>query len=223
MADGRAAGGSPLYSIILFYCLSLSVIIKKTLVKREGPAILEWEMKILFEGTTIVCVRGGKTVAMAGDGQVTLGSQIIKANAKKVRKLYNEKVLAGFAGSTADAMTLLERFEERLEQCKGDLTRSAVELVRQWRLDKALRRLEAMMLVADAGATLLLSGAGDVIEPEGDVASIGSGSGYALAAARAFREATDWPPPRVAKRAIELASEICIYTDSVVTLEVLEG
>ena len=115
-------------------------------------------MKTLFEGTTIVCVRGEKTVAMAGDGQVTLGSQIIKANAKKVRKLYNEKVLAGFAGSTADAMTLLERFEERLEQCKGDLTRSAVELVRQWRLDKALRRLEAMLLVADQNHILLLSG-----------------------------------------------------------------
>ena len=158
---------------------------------------------------------------MAGDGQVTLGAQIIKSNARKVRRLYKGTVLAGFAGSTSDAMTLLERFENRLEQCKGDLMRGAVELVKEWRMDKALRRLEAMMLVADPDVTLLLSGAGDIIEPEGDVASIGSGSGFALAAARAFREGTDWEPSRIAKRAIEIASEICIYTDNVVTLEVL--
>jgi ATP-dependent HslUV protease subunit HslV len=178
-------------------------------------------MTVLFEGTTIVCVRSEKTVAMAGDGQVTLGSQIIKANAKKVRRLYKGTVLTGFAGSTADAMTLLERFENRLEQCKGDLMRSAVELVKEWRMDRALRRLEAMMLVANLEVTLLLSGAGDIIEPDGDVSSIGSGSGYAQAAARALREGTDWPPPRIARRAIEIASEICIYTDNVVTLEVL--
>ena len=178
-------------------------------------------MRTLFEGTTIVCVRSEKSVAMAGDGQVTLGAQIIKSNAKKVRRLYNGTVLAGFAGSTSDAMTLLERFENRLEQCKGDLMRSAVELVKEWRMDKALRRLEAMMLAANLGTTLLLSGAGDIIEPESDVASIGSGSGYAQAAARAFRESTDWSPSRIAKRAIEIASEICIYTDNIVTLEVL--
>ncbi|MDR1874103.1 MAG: ATP-dependent protease subunit HslV [Synergistaceae bacterium] len=178
-------------------------------------------MKALFKGTTIVCVRSGKTVAMAGDGQVTLGDQIIKANARKVRRLYNGTVLTGFAGSTSDAMTLLERFETRLEQCRGDLMRSAVELVKEWRLDKALRRLEAMMLAANLDVTLLLSGSGDIIEPEGDVASIGSGSGSALAAARAFRESSDWPAPRIAQRAIEIASEICIYTDNVVTLEVL--
>lgn len=158
---------------------------------------------------------------MAGDGQVTLGTQIIKSGAKKVRRLHNGSVLAGFAGSTADAMTLLERFENRLDQCKGDLMRSAVELVKEWRMDRALRRLEAMMLVADTEVTLLLSGAGDIIEPDGDVASIGSGSGFALAAARAFREGTDWMPSRIAKRAIEITSEICIYTDNVVTLEVL--
>jgi ATP-dependent HslUV protease subunit HslV len=158
---------------------------------------------------------------MAGDGQVTLGSQIIKSNARKVRRLYKGTVLAGFAGSTSDAMTLLERFENHLEQSKGDLMRGAVNLVKEWRLDRALRRLEAMMLVANLDMTLLLSGSGDIIEPEGDVASIGSGSGFALAAARAFREGTDWPPSRVAKRSIEIASEICIYTDSVVTLEVL--
>ena len=171
-----------------------------------------------------MCVRAGptkKTVAMAGDGQVTLGSQIIKSNARKVRRLYKGAVLAGFAGSTADAMTLLERFENRLEQYKGDLMRAAVELVKEWRMDRALRRLEAMILAANLDVTLLLSGAGDVIEPEGDVAAIGSGSGYALAAARAFREGTDWEAARIAKRAIEIASEICIYTDNTITLEVL--
>jgi ATP-dependent HslUV protease subunit HslV len=178
-------------------------------------------MKVLFEGTTIVCVRAEKIVAMAGDGQVTLGTQIIKSNARKVRKLYKGTVLAGFAGSTSDAMTLLERFENRLEECKGDLTKSAVALVKEWRMDKALRRLEAMLLVSNLDLTLLLSGAGDIIEPESDVASIGSGSGYALAAARALREGTDWAASRIARRAIEIASEICIYTDNTVTLEVL--
>ena len=178
-------------------------------------------MRTLFKGTTIVCVRSGERVAMAGDGQVTLGTQIVKSGARKVRRLFNGKILTGFAGSTADAMTLLERFESCLEQERGDLMKAAVKLVREWRTDKALRRLEAMMLVADPQHTLLLSGAGDILEPEGDVAAIGSGSGYALAAARAFREGTDWEPERIAKRAIELASEICIYTDDVVTLEVL--
>ena len=139
-----------------------------------------------------------------------------------MRRLFNGKILTGFAGSTADAMTLLERFENRLEQEKGDLMKAAVKLVREWRTDKALRRLEAMMLAADSRLTLLLSGAGDILEPEGSAASIGSGSGYALAEARAFCEGTDWPPERIAKRAIELASEICIYMDNVVTLEVLE-
>ncbi|MDR1741864.1 MAG: ATP-dependent protease subunit HslV [Synergistaceae bacterium] len=179
-----------------------------------------------FEGTTIICVRSApgsdkKCVAMAGDGQVTLGSQIVKANARKVRRLYNRSVLAGFAGSTADAMTLLERFESRLEECKGDLMKSAVALVKEWRLDKALRRLEAVMLVADLKEVLMLSGSGDIIEPDGEIASIGSGGGYALAAARALREGTDWSPSRIAKRAIEITSDICIYTDNVVTLEVL--
>ena len=168
-----------------------------------------------------MCVRRGERVAMAGDGQVTLGSQIIKSTARKVRPLLGGKILTGFAGSTADAMTLLEKFENCLEQEKGDLMKGAVKLVKEWRLDKALRRLEAMMLAADKNITLLLSGAGDILEPEGSVASIGSGSGYALAAGRALSEATDWPPEKIAKRAIELASEICIYTDDKVTLEVL--
>ena len=175
----------------------------------------------MFEGTTIVCVRRGDAVAMAGDGQVTFGTQIIKAGAKKVRRLYKGSVLAGFAGSTADAMTLLERFENRLEENSGDLTRSAVAMVKEWRTDRALRRLEAMLLVADARSTLLLSGAGDVLEPENNAASIGSGSGFALAAARALLEASDWAPSRIARRAIEIASEICIYTDNVISVEAI--
>ena len=149
-------------------------------------------MNVNFKGTTIVSVRRNGRVAMAGDGQVTMGDQIVKEGARKVRRLYDGRVLAGFAGSTADAMTLLERFERRLEENKGNLTKSAVDLVKEWRLDRALRRLEALMLVADREETLLLSGSGDVIEPEGDVASIGSGSGFALAAARALLEASDW-------------------------------
>jgi len=139
-----------------------------------------------------------------------------------VRRLYDGRVLAGFAGSTADAMTLLERFERRLEENKGNLTKSAVDLVKEWRLDRALRRLEALMLVADREETLLLSGSGDVIEPEGDVASIGSGSGFALAAARALLEASDWGAERIARRAIEIASQICIYTNDAIVLEVID-
>ncbi|HHV52928.1 MAG TPA: ATP-dependent protease subunit HslV, partial [Synergistaceae bacterium] len=148
--------------------------------------------------------------------------QIVKEGARKVRRLYDGRILAGFAGSTADAMTLLERFERRLEENKGNLTKSAVDLVKEWRLDRALRRLEALMLVADREETLLLSGSGDVIEPEGDVASIGSGSGFALAAARALLEASDWGAERIARRAIEIASQICIYTNDAIVLEVID-
>ena len=175
----------------------------------------------MFKGTTIVCVRRGDGVAMAGDGQVTLGNQIIKAGARKVRRLYKGAVLAGFAGSTADAMTLLERFESRLEEHSGDLMRAAVSLVKEWRTDRALRRLEALMIVADAKLTLMLSGSGDVLEPENNVAAIGSGSGYAQAAALAFMESTDQLPSWIARRSIEIASQICIYTDNVVTVEAL--
>ncbi|HPP38179.1 MAG TPA: ATP-dependent protease subunit HslV [Thermosynergistes sp.] len=179
-------------------------------------------MNVNFKGTTIVSVRRNGRVAMAGDGQVTMGDQIVKEGARKVRRLYDGGVLAGFAGSTADAMTLLERFERRLEENKGNLTKSAVELVKEWRLDRALRRLEALMLVVDREETLLLSGSGDVIEPEGDVASIGSGSGFALAAARALLEASDWGAERIARRAIEIASQICIYTNDAIVLEVID-
>ncbi|HOA76761.1 MAG TPA: ATP-dependent protease subunit HslV [Thermosynergistes sp.] len=179
-------------------------------------------MNVNFKGTTIVSVRRNGRVAMAGDGQVTMGDQIVKEGARKVRRLYDGGVLAGFAGSTADAMTLLERFERRLEENKGNLTKSAVDLVKEWRLDRALRRLEALMLVADREETLLLSGSGDVIEPEGDVASIGSGSGFALAAARALLEASDWGAERIARKAIEIASQICIYTNDAIVLEVID-
>ncbi len=179
-------------------------------------------MNVNFKGTTIVSVRRNGRVAMAGDGQVTMGDQIVKEGARKVRRLYDGRILAGFAGSTADAMTLLERFERRLEENKGNLTKSAVDLVKEWRLDRALRRLEALMLVADREETLLLSGSGDVIEPEGDVASIGSGSGFALAAARALLEASDWGAERIARKAIEIASQICIYTNDAIVLEVID-
>ncbi|HAF51064.1 MAG: ATP-dependent protease subunit HslV [Synergistales bacterium 54_24] len=179
-------------------------------------------MNVNFKGTTIVSVRRNGRVAMAGDGQVTMGDQIVKEGARKVRRLYEGRILAGFAGSTADAMTLLERFERRLEENKGNLTKSAVDLVKEWRLDRALRRLEALMLVADREETLLLSGSGDVIEPEGDVTSIGSGSGFALAAARALLEASDWGAERIARKAIEIASQICIYTNDAIVLEVID-
>jgi len=175
----------------------------------------------MFEGTTILCVRKENRVAMAGDGQVTQGNQIIKAGARKVRRLYEGKVIAGFAGSTADAMTLMERFENRLNEYSGNLMRAAVEMVKDWRLDRALRKLEAMMLVADAQQTLLLTGAGDVLEPENNVAAIGSGGGFALAAARAFLEGSGWDAEAIARRSIELASEICIYTDKCITVEVI--
>ncbi len=175
----------------------------------------------MFKGTTVVCVRRGEQVALAGDGQITMGNQIVKSGARKVRRLYKGAVIAGFAGSTADAMTLLERFESRLEENSGDLMRSAVAMVKEWRTDRALRRLEALMIVADSKLSLLLSGSGDIIEPENDIAAIGSGSGFAQAAGMALLETSDWPPSRVARRAIEIASEICIYTDSVVTVEAI--
>jgi ATP-dependent HslUV protease subunit HslV len=176
----------------------------------------------MFKGTTVLCVRKDGKVALGADGQVTLGQQIIKGNARKVRRLGKHNILAGFAGSTADAMTLLERFEKSLEEHSGNLMKASISLVREWRSDKALRRLEALMLVADAEQTLLLSGSGDVLQPEGDAAAIGSGSGFALAAARAFLEV---PSPlsaeEIVQKGLGIASEICIYTNSCITLEVL--
>jgi ATP-dependent HslUV protease subunit HslV len=176
----------------------------------------------LLKGTTILCVRRNGMVAMAGDGQVTQGDQIIKSGARKVRTLYGGRIISGFAGGTADAMTLLERFEKQLDEHSGNLMRAAVTLVKDWRTDRALRRLEAMMLVADKAQTLLLSGAGDILEPEGQAAAIGSGAGYALAAARAYLESTEAQADWIARRSLEIAAEICIYTNDSIALEVLK-
>ncbi|MBB5193006.1 ATP-dependent HslUV protease subunit HslV [Silvimonas terrae] len=166
-----------------------------------------------FDGTTIVSVRRGSDVAVGGDGQVTLGNVVIKGTARKVRKLYNDKVIVGFAGGTADAFTLFERFESKLEKHQGNLTRAAVELAKDWRTDRMLRRLEAMLIVADPTATLVITGNGDVLEPEQGIAAIGSGGAYAQAAARALLEHTDLPPALIVKKALEIAGDICIYTN----------
>jgi len=177
-----------------------------------------------IRGTTIVSVRRNNQVAMAGDGQVTLGeSAIMKSRARKVRRLYDSRVLAGFAGSTADAFTLEERFEGRLKEFAGDVTRAAVELAKEWRSDRVLRRLEAMLLVADASRTLLLSGNGDVIEPDDGVVAIGSGGNYAFAAAKAYMDASDLEAKIIAERSIQIASEICVFTNRSIIVELLEN
>ena len=163
-------------------------------------------------GTTILSVRRGGTVAMGGDGQVTVGSTVMKGNARKVRRLYNEKVLAGFAGGTADAFTLFERFEGKLEKY-GNLTRAAIELAKDWRTDRALRRLEALLLVADRQTSFIISGNGDVIEPEDAVMAVGSGGPFALAAARALAGSTDLPAREIVERSLGIAADICIYTN----------
>src|SRR5437899_8714700 len=161
-----------------------------------------------IRSTTVVCVRRGNSVVMAADGQVTLGEGVIKHTAKKIRRLYNDKILAGFAGSTADAFSLFARFEGKLEQYHGNLGRAAVELAKDWRTDKVLRHLEALLLVSDTSLTFLISGAGDVIEPDGGVAAIGSGGSYALAAARALTENTDLPARKIAEEAMTMAAKI---------------
>jgi ATP-dependent HslUV protease subunit HslV len=173
--------------------------------------------------TTVVCVRRNGHVVMAADGQVTLGEGVIKHTAKKIRRLYNDKILAGFAGSTADAFSLFARFEGKLEQYHGNLGRAAVELAKDWRTDKVLRHLEALLLVSDANITFLISGAGDVIEPDGGVAAIGSGGAYALSAARALIENTDLPARKIAEEAMKIAGKICIYTNENFTVEELSG
>lgn len=174
-----------------------------------------------IRSTTVVCVRRNGSVVMAADGQVTLGEGVIKHTAKKIRRLYNDKILAGFAGSTADAFSLFARFEGKLEQYHGNLGRAAVELAKDWRTDKVLRHLEALLLVSDAHLTFLISGAGDVIEPDGGVAAIGSGGPYALAAAKALTENTDLPARKIAEEAMKIAGEICIYTNENFTVEEL--
>ncbi|MBI5329318.1 MAG: ATP-dependent protease subunit HslV [Betaproteobacteria bacterium] len=174
-----------------------------------------------FHGTTILSVRRGESVAMGGDGQVTLGNLVIKAGARKVRRLYQDRILAGFAGGTADAFTLFERFESKLEKHQGHLVRSAVELAKDWRTDRMLRRLEAMLAVADASATLIITGSGDVLEPEHGIAAIGSGGAFAQSAARALLEHTELSPENVVRESLGIAADLCIYTNRNFTLEVL--
>jgi len=174
-----------------------------------------------IRSTTVLCVRRGNSVVMASDGQVTLGESVIKHTAKKIRRLYNEKILAGFAGSTADAFSLFARFEAKLDQYHGNLGRAAVELAKDWRTDKVLRHLEALLLVSDVTSTFMISGGGDVIEPDGGVAAIGSGGPYALAAAKALVENTDLPARKIAEEAMQIAGKICIYTNETFTIEEL--
>ncbi len=174
-----------------------------------------------FHGTTILSVRNDQQVAMGGDGQVSLGDTVMKGNAIKVRKLYQDRVMGGFAGSTADAFTLFEKFEAALEKYHGQLARSAVELAKEWRSDRALRKLEAMLIVADADTTLLISGNGDVIEPEAGVLAIGSGGNYARAAATALAENTELGPEDVVRKALTIAGDICVYTNHSLTIETL--
>src|ERR1700760_3209258 len=180
-----------------------------------------------IRSTTVVCVRRGNSVVMAADGQVTLGEGVIKHTAKKIRRLYNDKILAGFAGSTADAFSLFTRFEAKLEQYGGNLGRSAVELAKDWRTDKLLRQLQALLIVADAKQMFLLSGDGDVIEPDpvsdGTIATIGSGGSYALAAATALMENTEFSAREIVERSMKIAAEICIYSNQNVVIEELKA
>lgn len=174
-----------------------------------------------FHATTIISVRRGNQVALGGDGQVTLGNIVVKATARKIRRLYHDKVLAGFAGATADAFTLQERFEAKLEKHQGHLMRAAVELTRDWRTDRVLRRLEAMLIVADLEHTLVLTGNGDVLEPEHGMAAIGSGGAYAQSAALALLHNTEMPPAEIVKKSLEIAGDLCIYTNQNHIIETL--
>jgi ATP-dependent HslUV protease subunit HslV len=176
-------------------------------------------MKI--RSTTVLAVRKDGKVAMAGDGQVTMGETVMKNNARKVRRLMNGKVLCGFAGATADAFTLFDRLEEKLKECSGDLTRAAVALAKEWRTDRTLRRLEALLLAADMSKTLIISGTGDVIEPEEAALAIGSGGNYAYAAALAYLNGSDLSAAEIAERSLKIAGTICIYTNGRITLEEL--
>jgi ATP-dependent HslUV protease subunit HslV len=175
-----------------------------------------------YHGTTILSVRRGSSVALGGDGQVTLGNIVVKATARKVRRLYNEQILAGFAGGTADAFTLFERFEAKLEQYQGNLLRSAVELAKDWRTDRMLRRLEAMLSVADRDHSLIITGNGDVLEPEYGLVAIGSGGAYAQSAARALLENTEFTPAEIVKKSLEIAGDLCIYTNQNHLIETLD-
>src|SRR5262245_58712224 len=175
-----------------------------------------------YHGTTILSVRRGAHVSMGGDGQVTLGNVVVKASARKVRRMYQDKILAGFAGGTADAFTLFERFEAKLEKHQGNLLRSAVELAKDWRTDRILRRLEAMLAVADRETSLIVTGNGDVLEPEQGLVAIGSGGAYAHAAARALLDNTELPPSDIVKKALTIAGDLCIYTNQSHTIEAID-
>ncbi len=174
-----------------------------------------------FDGTTILCVRRGSQVALGGDGQVSHGNTRIKGNARKVRRLYNDKVIAGFAGGTADAFTLFERFEGKLEKHQGNLTRAAVEMAKDWRTDRYLRRLEALLLVADTETSLMITGNGDVMEPEKGIIAIGSGGSFAQAAARALADNTELGAKEIVEKSLHIAADICIYTNHSLTIETL--
>jgi ATP-dependent HslUV protease, peptidase subunit HslV len=194
---------------------------KNTLLATTPEGTPQARAPRLIRSTTVLCVRRDDKVVMAGDGQVTLGESVIKHGAKKIRRLYQDKILAGFAGSTADAFTLFSRFESKLEQYHGNLGRSAVELAKDWRTDKFLRHLEALLLVSDKEATFLLSGQGDVIEPDTGIAAIGSGGPFAQAAAQALADHTKLSAREIAEQAMNIASRMCIYTNERITIEEL--
>lgn len=177
----------------------------------------------MFRGTTILSVRRGDKVVIGGDGQVTLGSTVMKGNARKVRRLYHEQVIAGFAGATADAFTLFEHFEGKLEKHRGNLTRAAVEMAKDWRTDRALRKLEALLIIADAKVTFVISGTGDVIEPEHDLIAIGSGGMYAQSAARALFENTNLSAREIVEKSLNIAADVCIYTNHNLRIEELDA
>jgi ATP-dependent HslUV protease subunit HslV len=177
----------------------------------------------MFKGTTILCVRRDGKVAIGGDGQVTMGNTVLKHNARKIRRMYSDKVLTGFSGATADALTLFEKFEGKLESYRGNITRAAVELAKDWRTDKILRRLEALLIIADIEHTFIISGTGDVIEPEEGVAAIGSGGPYAQAAARALYENTSLSAREIVEKSMKITADICIYTNENITIEELNG
>ncbi len=180
------------------------------------------EETLRIRGTTIIGVRRDGKVAMGGDGQVSLGETIMKARARKIRKIYNERILAGFAGASADALTLFEKFESKIEQYKGNLTRATVELAKEWRTDKVLRRLEALLAVMDKEHSFIVAGTGEVIEPDDGVVAIGSGGGFALAAARALLKHSNLDARSIVEESLRIASKICIYTNSEISVEVLE-
>jgi ATP-dependent HslUV protease subunit HslV len=176
----------------------------------------------IIRGTTIVGVRRGDITAMAGDGQVSLGETVMKQKAKKIRKIYNDTVLTGFAGASADALTLFEKFEAKIEQYKGNLTRAVVELAKEWRTDKILRRLEALLVVMDKEHSFVVSGSGEIVEPDDGVVAIGSGGGFAVAAARALLRHSDLDAKSIAREALEIAAGICVYTNDQITVEALD-